>query len=121
MEKVINIDGRDVRFKATAATIRSYRQNFGQDLLQDMQSLQAETASGATLSVNALNIFENIAYTMAKQADPSIPATADEWLDTFGMFSIYVVLPQIIELWQLSTISTAEVDSKNAKTEEGEP
>ena len=32
-------------------------------------------------------------------ADPSIPKTIDEWLDQFDMFSIYQVLPQILELW----------------------
>ena len=61
MEKIVEIDGRKIPFKATAATIRIYRQNFGKDLLQDMQALQAETATGETLSVNALTIFENIA------------------------------------------------------------
>ena len=36
---------------------------------------------------------------MAYHADPSIPKTIDEWLDQFEMFSIYQVLPQILELW----------------------
>ena len=39
---------------------------------------------------------------MAKHADPSIPDTPEEWLDGFNAFSIYQVLPQIIELWGLS-------------------
>lgn len=104
MQKTINIDGRDVPFKATAATIRNYRTRFGRDLLLDFQKLQSDTTSGETLTSEALTIFENLAFTMAKQADPSIPDTADEWLDDFDMFSIYVVLPQIVELWQLSTL-----------------
>ena len=28
-----------------------------------------------------------------------IPKTIDEWLDQFDMFSIYQVLPEILELW----------------------
>ena len=28
-----------------------------------------------------------------------IPASIDDWLDQFDMFSIYEVLPQILELW----------------------
>ena len=28
-----------------------------------------------------LEIFENVAYCMAKHVDPSIPGTIDEWLD----------------------------------------
>ena len=36
---------------------------------------------------------------MAYHADNSIPASIEEWLDQFDMFSIYEVLPQILELW----------------------
>jgi hypothetical protein len=46
-----------------------------------------------------LEIFENIAYIMAYHADKTIPSTINEWLDGFGMFSIYEILPEILELW----------------------
>lgn len=112
MEKTIRIDDKDVKFKATAATIRRYRERFGQDLLMDFAKLQEEASSGETLTAAALNTFENLAYTMAKQADDSIPDSADEWLDGFEMFSIYVVLPQIVELWQLSNLPTSTSKKK---------
>ena len=112
MERTISIDDKNVKFKATASTIRKYRERFGRDLLMDFQRLQDEASSGETLTVDALNTFENLAYTMAKQADPDIPDEPDEWLDEFNMFSIYVVLPQIVELWQLSTLPTAESKKK---------
>lgn len=104
MERTIHIDGKDVPFKATAATIRNYRALFGRDLLVDFKKLEAEILAEETLSPETLTIFENFAYTMAKQADPTIPDTADEWLDTFNMFSIYLVLPQIVELWKVSEL-----------------
>ena len=40
-----------------------------------------------------------MAYVMAYHADNSIPANIEDWLDQFDMFSIYEVLPQILELW----------------------
>ena len=43
-------------------------------------------------------------------ADPSIPDTPEDWLDSFNTFSIYQVLPQIIELWGLNT--KTEVQAK---------
>ena len=46
----------------------------------------------------SLEMFENIAYVMAKHADPSIPDNPEEWLDEFNTFSIYQVLPKLIEL-----------------------
>ena len=40
---------------------------------------------------------------MAHHADHSIPGTIDDWLDEFEMFSIYQVLPEILELWGANT------------------
>ena len=57
----------------------------------------------SNLDLFSLEMFENIAYVMAKHADPSVPDTPEEWLDGFNTFSIYQVLPQIIELWGLNT------------------
>lgn len=36
---------------------------------------------------------------MAYHADPTIPGTIEDWLDQFDMFSIYQVLPEILEMW----------------------
>jgi hypothetical protein len=49
---------------------------------------------------------------MAKHADPSLPDTAEEWLDEFSVFSIYQVLPEIISLWGLN-VQTQSVSKKN--------
>ena len=57
-----------------------------------------------------MEMFENIAYIMAKHADPAVPNTPEEWLDGFNTFSIYQILPQIIELWGLNV--QTEVQSK---------
>ena len=109
MEKIISIDGKDVKFKATGATVRKYRQTFGKDLLLGMTQLQKAFEKNE-LDSASLETFENLAYIMAKQADDSIPNTADEWLDGFTMFSIYEVFPQIIDLWNVST--NTSVDAK---------
>ncbi len=58
----------------------------------------------------SIEMFENIAFIMAKHADPSIPDTPEEWLDNFNTFSIYQVLPQLIELWRLNV--KTDVESK---------
>ena len=52
--------------------------------------------------------IETIAFIMAKHADPSIPDTPEEWLDNFNTFSIYQVLPQLIELWGLNVKTDVE-------------
>lgn len=112
-EREAEIDGRKVTFKATARTPRLYRVTFGRDMMQDMDTLRkayAKRAKGESeLSAIDLTIFENVAYIMAKQADPGIPDTADEWLDTFSIFAIYEVLPVILELWKVTTATTSDV------------
>ena len=105
--KQVEIDGKQVPFKASAAIPRIYRIKFGRDIYKDLSSLEKAVGDGDAASSNldlfSLEMFENIAYVMAKHADPSIPDTAEEWLDEFNTFSIYQVLPSIIELWGLNT------------------
>lgn len=126
MEKVLNIDGKEVKMRASALIPRMYRFKFGRDIIRDMNSLRKaykkildlpkdateEEKEDAQLSVVDLTIFENVAFVMAKHADPSIPDTPDEWLDGFEMFSIYEVLPEILNLWSLSNATTSDPKKK---------
>lgn len=115
MEKMIKVGDREVAFKATGATLRIYRQRFQRDMLVDIQKLQKEMQGGKQLTSDALEIFENVAYVMAKQADPDIPDTPDEWLDGFDMFSIYEILPQIVALWGVTMTPISESKKKASK------
>lgn len=107
MIKKIEIDGTQVSFRASAAIPRIYRMKFQRDIYKDLKALEKSIGSGeaenSTLDMFSLEMFENIAYVMAKHADSSIPDSPEEWLDNFGTFSIYQVLPQLIELWGLNT------------------
>ena len=110
----IEIDGKQVPFKASAAIPRIYRIKFNRDIYKDLRSLEKAVGEGdeenSNLDLFSLEMFENIAYVMAKHADPNIPDTPEEWLDEFNTFSIYQVLPSIIELWGLNV--QTEVESK---------
>ena len=119
MEKTIMIDGREVRLRASAAIPRLYRIKFRRDILQDMQTIKKAVEKSSrenaqdggqmsSIPLEALELFENVSYLMAKHADPAVPPTVEEWLDGFETFSIYTVFPAIEELWmanvqQLST------------------
>ena len=103
IERTIEISGKEVLFRSSATVPRLYRAKFKRDIFKDLSKLEASytkrTTEGDELQIDDLEIFENVAYIMALHADPSIPKTIDEWLDQFEMFSIYQVLPQILELW----------------------
>ena len=104
MTKKIQIDGKEVPFKASAAIPRIYRMKFGRDIYRDLSALEKAVGESdekeSSLDLFSLEMFENIAYIMAKHASPQeVPDTPEEWLDGFNTFSIYQVLPEIIELW----------------------
>ena len=51
---------------------------------------------------------------MAKHADPeNVPADPDEWLEQFSTFSIYEVLPKLVDLWGMNV--AVQVKSKKNK------
>ena len=138
MDKVLTIDGKEVGFRASALTPRLYRHKFGRDIVRDLNQLRkaynkAMQAKGlekppedapedvktayenaiqdAQMSVVDLEIFENTAWIMARQYDPTVPDSPDDWLENFAVFSIYEILPEIIKLWQLNQ----EITSKSKK------
>lgn len=123
MERTLNIGGAELRMRASALIPRLYRFKFGRDLIKDMSQLEKaykkalsvkegatdEERRDAELSILDLTIFENVAWAMAKNADPNVPDDPGEWLDSIdGIFSVYEVLPEILELWTdgLNTTST---------------
>ena len=103
IERTIEISGKPVQFRSSATVPRLYRAKFKRDIFKDLTKLEKSyskrTEEGDELQIDDLESFENVAYIMAFHADPSIPKTIEEWLDQFEMFSIYQVLPQILELW----------------------
>ena len=92
---------------------------FQRDIYKDLAVLEKRIGDGkeesSILDMFSLEMFENIAFIMAKHADPSIPDTPEEWLDNFNTFSIYQVLPQLIELWGLNV--KTDVESKKTSSD----
>ena len=85
MMKKIEIDGKAVAFKASAAIPRIYRIKFQRDIYKDLSVLEKSIGDGdpekSSLDLFSLEMFENIAYVMAKHADPSIPDNPEDWLN----------------------------------------
>lgn len=101
MEKIINIDGRDVKFKSTGAYLLRYKAQFGRDALQDImrlsQAINQDTNEIENIDKLDLEVFYNLIWTLAKTADPSLPPPM-EWLDTFSQFPLEDIIPQVMEL-----------------------
>ena len=117
MEKVVVIDDQEVRLRATAAVPRLYRIKFGRDILRDVMALQKEYGNAqkegrgqdAMLEHIDLGILENIAYIMAKHANPQdVPSDVEEWLKQFQPLSLYKSFGEIIEFWTESMRGSVE-------------
>lgn len=108
LKREIEICGKLIPFRSSATIPRLYRAKFKRDIFKDLAKLndsykkktQADgSGKPAEIPIEDLEIFENVAYIMAYHADNTIPQDINEWLDQFEMFSIYEVLPQLLELW----------------------
>lgn len=119
IEKVIDVGGKQVKFRSSATVPRLYRIKFKRDIFKDLTKLEKayskKTKTDEDIEIDDLEIFENVAYIMAFHADPTIPKTIDEWLDQFEMFSIYQVLPEILELWGTNMLT--DIESKKGLAE----
>ncbi|OUN68592.1 hypothetical protein B5G11_12570 [Drancourtella sp. An57] len=139
MKKTIIIDGKECKFKSSAAIPRMYRMKFGRDIFVDMNKLKRqmdiqekmkketeeeckrkgipfnpdEFESG--LPLDSLEVFENISYLFHKHGDPSQPDDIEEWLEQFETFDIYEILPETLDLWNFDNRQTSKPKKEAGK------
>ena len=129
----INVDGKMLAFKASGMTQITYDSLFrGRNFINDIMSLRdirsdidaaGDDISKVNISTDDLRVFANVCYTMRYQAMSSSEKkafrikypTAYDWLDDLDTFDIYTILPQVMDLWNLDSISTSKLEEKKAK------
>lgn len=127
MEKVIQIEeGRSAAFRASAFSPIQYNRLFpGRDFMRDMNDLRSmsertqpaeggeETEQEAPqFTIEDYELFVRVSYTFAYQALSPTPRVSAEqkqfrkdypdpwtWIDSMNTFSIYQILPEIVDLW----------------------
>lgn len=109
MEKTIEIDGKQVRFKSTAATPLRYKAQFGSEFFSDMMKLyplakmdlnNVEDDAEQVQKVFELMDFDmlyNMIWVLAKTADKDIPDPIS-WLDGFDEFPLMDIFPEVQEM-----------------------
>jgi len=131
MEKIITIDGRQVKFKSTGAFLLRYKAQFHRDALKDIYKMQdaieivketiIDEATGEKKVVEKqvvknidavdLDVFYNLVWTLAKTADKTIEPPF-EWLDEFGEFPLNDIIPELQDLIFSCLGSTVESKKK---------
>lgn len=142
LQKTLEVEeGRTVTFRASALTPHVYKKVLGRDFFKDLEDFsrmeelsksidqneerndETKTAAPAELNLETkdYDAFMRMAYCMAYQGAGDREARNQfinkypdmwEWLDSFQTFSLFKILPVIVELWGANAEAT--VKAKNA-------
>ncbi len=105
MDTTVVIGGKEMKLRANALLPRKYRHFFNRDLFSDMKKLQSKTAEGEDFDGELL---ENMTWLMLREAGEPVGDTPEEWLASIDdVLEVYLVQPQVIELWARSQATTA--------------
>jgi len=118
MEKIIDIDGKHVKLKATAKIALIYRDTFGGEILEVQAGLIAAVQENLKNPMRAIQAWDSVGiiklvWTMAKNADATIPPL-DEWLDEFDTFPISTVVEQAVPLILANVATTTKIKNAGA-------
>ena len=112
MEKTIIIDGKKINFKVNGATPLRFKAQFGRDYFKEIIKLAplAKMSDKKNFNIKDLEaldfeVFYNMAWIMAKTADPTI-AEPIEWLEQFEEFPMADIIPELQDLLAASFQST---------------
>jgi hypothetical protein len=114
MEKTITIDDKEIRFKTNGATPLRYKAQFGRDYfkeilkmapLQNLSKKKKENIDAKDLEALDFEVFYNMAWIMAKTANPSIPEPI-EWLEQFDEFPMAEIIPELQDMLLTSLQTT---------------
>ena len=111
------IGDESVPFKVSGAIGRLYRLYFRRDFLADYMRLKKTMISDDNEVIGEnidMETFENLAWAMAKHADPSIPEIND-WLSQFEYNEFTQALKEIFMLLADGMRSTVESKNKLAR------
>jgi trimethylamine:corrinoid methyltransferase-like protein len=124
MEKMIEIGGKKVGFKATGGLPYRYKTQFNREVLSDLMEYEKCVSERTKLQIKSgkkinsddfdmtkLNIetLYNVLWTMAKTYDNSIPPPLD-WLDSFEVFPVFDIWSQVQDIFY----ENLKIDRKNA-------
>ena len=104
MEKVVKIDGQELKLAVNGGTPRLYRSIFRKDIFQGMNNAVNEEGE-----IKDSEIFENLAFIMAIQGGSISMATKiEDWLNAMSNpMAIMEAAPDILDLWLTTNETTS--------------
>ena len=114
MEKMVNIDGKELRMVANGATPRIYRLMFGKDIFAD---ITGAIKDGQLTDVSAI---EQLAFVLGRQGGSiSTDIDIDEWLGGLDdPMALVEAAGDILTLWAGNRTSLSESKKKKGRSTE---
>ena len=114
MEKIITLNDKKIRMKASAYSALIYRANFGEDIFPAQAKLIGFASSKNFNDINTVDLLR-MAWSFAKTADKEV-IPFEQWVEEVGDFPVLDILPQIAELITANITSTTKIKNQNAAT-----
>jgi len=89
MEKIVTIEGKEIKLRTHGNFPNLYQQQFGEDLIIEMNNMEK---SGVNLE-----LFNKFLWLAAKEADKGI-LPPDEWNASFDSYPILSAIEEVQEL-----------------------
>lgn len=111
MEKTINIGGKEIQMRATAATPMHYRNQFKKDMMVELAAQE-----GKDFTEMDLGVFERMAYIFSGAFKDG--TSLEEWLEQFDeITALTEAIPELMEFWD-DNRETRMVSHPNEETVE---
>ena len=96
MDKIAIISGKEVTFRSVATLPRMYKMYFQRDFFEDLNLMSdiQYVIKNVLKEGKEENVFEKLAWVMAKSYDPSLP-DVERWKATFDEFNMKDVVKEV--------------------------
>lgn len=104
MERLVKIDGQEIKLAVNGGTPRLYRSIFRKDIFQGMNNAVNEEGE-----IKDSEIFENLAFIMAIQGGSiSMTTNIEDWLNAMSNpMAVMEAAPDILDLWLTTNETTS--------------
>lgn len=113
MEKIIQIDGKDLPLKSTAMNLVVYRSQFGKDIMEVAGQIVKAGSTQNFSDIDSLGVAR-VVWTMAKTANKDLPPF-EKWFEGIEAFPVLDILGDTMELIMANLTSITTIQPKNAK------
>lgn len=111
MKKTVMLNGKECVLENNALLPRRYRNQFGRDLIVDMQTMM--DAYKKDKSAFNTEVLENITWLMLKAGGENVGENPEEWLAGMdNVFAVYEVIGDVVELWGKGRETTSRPKKK---------